>query len=123
MAVVREARLAHRSCRAGVGAGIGDVDLGSATCVELRGVRYLLTAAHVLLDKRRPQPQPWPHQAISVIYRGEHGATNALIQRILSVGGGPEDDLDIALLELSAEDAEEIATVKKFLPEKLAVSA
>lgn len=121
MAVVREARLAHRSCRAGVGAGIGDVDLGSATCVELRGVRYLLTAAHVLLDKRRPQP--WPQQAISVIYRGEHGATNALIQRILSVGGGPEDDLDIALLELSAEGAEEIATVKKLLPEKLAVSA
>lgn len=95
-----------------------DVDrpdsLGSATCIELRGIRYLLTAAHVVHDK---QGQQVDLRAINVIFRRNGGTNNAFVRRILAAGGGPQDSLDIALLELSAEGANEIATSKDFLPE------
>ncbi|MEF9388457.1 hypothetical protein V4890_22980 [Ralstonia solanacearum species complex bacterium KE056] len=90
------------------------VSSGSATCIELRGVRYLLTAAHVVHDRQGRQLDP---RAIGVVFRREAGTKNAFVQRILAVGGGREDPLDIALLELSAEGANEIATSKDFLPE------
>ncbi|KWN15843.1 hypothetical protein WM21_11750 [Burkholderia ubonensis] len=87
---------------------------GSATCIELRGVRYLLTAAHVVRDSRGQQRDP---RAIGVIFRRDGSTNNTFVQRILAIGGGAQDSLDIALLELSAEGADEIATSKDFLPE------
>ncbi len=90
------------------------VNAGSATCIELRGVRYLLTAAHVVQDGQGRQVDP---RAVGVVFRREAGPNNAFVHQILAVGGRPEDRLDIALLELSAEGADEIATSKDFLPE------
>ncbi|MGA3845354.1 hypothetical protein ACI2U9_17560 [Ralstonia nicotianae] len=90
------------------------VNAGSATCIELRGVRYLLTAAHVVQDRQGRQLDP---SAIGVVFRRDASTNSAFVQRVLAVGGGREDPLDIALLELSAEGANEIATSKDFLPE------
>ncbi|MGN3705374.1 hypothetical protein [Achromobacter xylosoxidans] len=90
------------------------VKMGSATCIELRGVRYLLTAAHVLMDCDWELRNP---RAIGVVFREDGAANNAFVSRILAVGGKPQDSLDIALLELSAEGADEIASAKEFLPE------
>jgi len=90
------------------------VNSGSATCIELRGVRYLLTAAHVVQDRQGRQVDPG---AIGVVFRRGGSTNNAFVQRILAVGRGRQDPLDIALLELSAEGANEIATSKDFLPE------
>lgn len=90
------------------------VNSGSATCIELRGVRYLLTAAHVVHDRQGRQLDP---RAIGVVFRRGGSTNNMFVQRILAVGGGSKDPLDIALLELSAEGANEIATSKDFLPE------
>lgn len=90
------------------------VNLGSATCVELRGMHYLLTAAHVVHDRQGRQLDP---RAIGVVFRRGSSTNNAFVQRILANGGGAKDPLDIALLELSAEGASEIATFKDFLPE------
>ncbi|WP_175804961.1 hypothetical protein [Burkholderia ambifaria] len=90
------------------------VNAGSATCIELRGARYLLTAAHVVQNSQGELVDP---RAVGVVFRREGSRNNAFVQRILAVGGGREDPLDIALLELSAEGANEIATSKDFLPE------
>ncbi len=90
------------------------VSLGSATCIELRGVRYLLTAAHVVMDSRGEQLDP---RAIAVLFRKDGNEQNTFVRRILSVGGGDQDPLDIALLELTTESANEIATSKEFLSE------
>jgi hypothetical protein len=90
------------------------VMLGSATCIELRGARYLLTAAHVVHDSKGRKLN---QRAIGVIFRSVGSTNNAFVQRILAVGGGGLDSPDIALLALSSEGADEIATSKDFLPE------
>ncbi len=90
------------------------VMLGSATCIELRGARYLLTAAHVVQDSQGRKRNP---RAIGVIFRSGSNTNNAFVRRILAIGGGDLDSLDIALLVLSAEGADEISTSKDFLPE------
>ena len=89
-------------------------DLGSATCIELQGVRYLLTAAHVVIDS---QGQPLDARAIAILFSKDGNTKNTFIQRILAVGGGERDHLDIALLELTAEGAGQIAARKEFLAE------
>ncbi|MDD0977630.1 hypothetical protein [Pseudomonas fontis] len=89
-------------------------DLGSATCIEIKGVRYLLTAAHVVTDS---QGQPLDLRAIAVLFSEDGNTENIFIQRILAIGGGERDSLDIALLELTAEGGEQIAKSKEFLVE------
>ena len=91
------------------------VSAGSATCIELRGVRYLLTAAHVVQNRQGGQLAA---RAIGVVFGTEPGPNNSFVQRILIAGGRPDDPLDIALLELSPEGADAIAASKDFLPEK-----
>lgn len=89
-------------------------DLGSATCIELQGVRYLLTAAHVVIDSHG---KPLDSSAIAVLFSKDGNTKNTFIQRILAVGGGEHDSLDIALLELTAEGGDQIATRREFLAE------
>ncbi|MCI3911536.1 hypothetical protein MQC82_18475 [Pseudomonas viridiflava] len=89
-------------------------DLGNATCIELRGVRYLLTAAHVVIDSHG---KPLDSSAIAVLFSKDGNTKNTFIQRILAVGGGERDSLDIALLELTAEGGDQIATRREFLAE------
>lgn len=88
--------------------------LGSATCIELQGVRYLLTAAHVVIDS---QGQHLDSRALAVLFSKDGNTKNTFIRRILTVGGGESDSLDIALLELSAEGGDRIATCREFLAE------
>lgn len=83
---------------------------GSATCVELRGMRCLVTAAHVV---RNQLPEN-----IGIVFSPSPRPNNAFVQSVKYVGGGEDEPLDIAVLVLSDAGADEIAKYKTFVGEE-----
>ena len=88
---------------------------GSATCVELGGQHYLLTAAHVI--------DTADVEHIGVVFDRERRANNKFVVEKRWVGGKQGDPLDIGLLKLSPEGVAAISQTKEFVSEERVLCA